>query len=504
VTYVLYPAYEILYNPITFPAQQLKKNIFLISTYFPPLNASATRRIESFAKYWPRKDRRVIVITSNKPNSALPKEFAENPLLKVRYVPYPYWIRAVYSTRNYLSGSDTGMNDIFSEKSSMFFFRQLGMKIESMIKKTSDTFHYLIHPSLFWVKPAYKVVCAELDSLSEDERRYSAIVASFPSIGPLIVGAKLAKKYDLPLCLDYRDLWIGTGKTVPSRVSPLRLLQPFNNYCRNRIENRASAAVVVSEEQKKVHEQQSQLKVAVIPNGFDFSKKVENQHKTTKCVFPIIIRYLGLIYPPNRTPQPLFEALSNIHNAPRKMHVEFYGTHPDQLLPLIQKSSCEAACSIYQSVPHRTSLELQQSADLLLLLDWSDENIKGVLTGKVFEYLASGRPILLIGAPEQSELAKLVRATDAGYVFGSDPKPIEEFMQKLIQSPQEYLKPRPISKIALQYDRKLLAKKYLRLIDGLMKHKLLSHTKIPSQNYEKYKRLCIERMTIHEFNTSPK
>jgi len=388
-------------------------------------------------------------------------------------MPYPSWVRAIYSARKYLSGQITHANNVTKEKETVSFLQQLGMKIESIIKRGSDTFHYLIHPSVFWTKAAYKAACEELNSLPENERQSTAVVASFPPLGPLIVGYKLATKYDLPLCLDYRDLWIGLGKTAPAHASPVRLLQLINVYCRKRIERKASIAVVISEGQREMHTEQSELKTAVIPNGFDFSKKKRNGTRKKKDTSLIIIRHLGLIYPPNRTPQPLLNALRGIHDASHKLHVEFYGTQPDLLLPMICESGCEAICSIYPQVPHTTSLELQQNADLLLLLDWSDENVKGVTAAKVFEYLASERPILLVGATEKSELKQLIQSSNAGYVFGTDPELIRKFLQDMIRRPQKYLHPRPISTIALQYDRKLLAEKYLQLIYRLIEEKNL-------------------------------
>jgi hypothetical protein len=63
--------------------------------------------------------------------------------------------------------------------------------------------------------------------------------------------------------------------------------------------------------------------------------------------------------------------------------------------------------------PRERILELQSESQMLLLLDWNDEGEKGIYTGKVFEHLAAGRPILTLGTPA-GVLKDLMRETVAG------------------------------------------------------------------------------------------
>jgi glycosyltransferase involved in cell wall biosynthesis len=71
-------------------------------------------------------------------------------------------------------------------------------------------------------------------------------------------------------------------------------------------------------------------------------------------------------------------------------------------------------------VSRRRSLELQRDSDvLLLLIPESGGRGKGVLTGKIYEYLAAERPILA-AVPPDGAAAQLVRDTGAGVVAPSD------------------------------------------------------------------------------------
>jgi hypothetical protein len=70
--------------------------------------------------------------------------------------------------------------------------------------------------------------------------------------------------------------------------------------------------------------------------------------------------------------------------------------------------------------PHRRSLELQRDSEaLLLLIPEADGRGKGVLSGKVFEYLAAERPILAL-VPPDGAAAQLLRDTGAGVVVAPD------------------------------------------------------------------------------------
>jgi hypothetical protein len=65
------------------------------------------------------------------------------------------------------------------------------------------------------------------------------------------------------------------------------------------------------------------------------------------------------------------------------------------------------------SIPYGESLAEQRRADALLLLLNSDAREVGVYTGKLFEYIGSGRPILAVGS-ERGVAAELIRSRELG------------------------------------------------------------------------------------------
>jgi len=89
---------------------------------------------------------------------------------------------------------------------------------------------------------------------------------------------------------------------------------------------------------------------------------------------------------------------------------------------------------LHPYVPRRRSLELQRDSEaLLLLIPDAGGRGKGVLSGKVFEYLAAERPILA-SVPPDGAAAELIEETGAGVVAPpDDPAAIADALRGLVE-----------------------------------------------------------------------
>lgn len=135
-----------------------------------------------------------------------------------------------------------------------------------------------------------------------------------------------------------------------------------------------------------------------IPNGYD-SADFDGVEPKRFDKFTIV--HTGTFLPGYRTADTFLLALRNLLNAePRlseRMQVLFVGRQICQEEQLISELSLGSVVRQTGYVPHRQSIEYVKGADLLLLVGgrhrWEE-------TGKVYEYLKAGKPILALVRPD--------------------------------------------------------------------------------------------------------
>ena len=112
-------------------------------------------------------------------------------------------------------------------------------------------------------------------------------------------------------------------------------------------------------------------------------------------------------------------------------------------------------------VPHGEVIEYQKKANLLLLMINNTPNAKGIITGKVFEYIASKRPILVVG-PEDGDLSTIINTTKSGIVCGfDDVKKLKLTLLRLYNNEINF-EPNPAA-----YSRQSLTKKLSEILNQL-------------------------------------
>ena len=119
-------------------------------------------------------------------------------------------------------------------------------------------------------------------------------------------------------------------------------------------------------------------------------------------------------------------------------------------------------------IPHDQVSAVHRSSTLLLLLLMPDSEprAKGLVTGKLFEYMASGRPILCIG-PENGDAAMILKETHAGTTVSFEEKEkIKKTIKSLYQSYLENGLPNNSNPAVERYSRQVMAGKFARLLNA--------------------------------------
>jgi glycosyltransferase involved in cell wall biosynthesis len=119
-----------------------------------------------------------------------------------------------------------------------------------------------------------------------------------------------------------------------------------------------------------------------------------------------------------RDPKPFLRAL--VESGLEDVTVRFVGDFRPADREFLESLQLGDRVELLEYVPRRESLRLQRDSDaLLLLIPEAGGRGRGVLSGKVFEYLAAERPVLAV-VPPDGAAAELVRETGAGLVAGPD------------------------------------------------------------------------------------
>jgi glycosyltransferase involved in cell wall biosynthesis len=160
--------------------------------------------------------------------------------------------------------------------------------------------------------------------------------------------------------------------------------------------------------------------VVTITNGFDGEIVNTNVDLDTKFT----ITHIGLMNS-DRNSTILWEVLAQIcaENCDFKndFRLKLIGKLAVNVIAEIEKFGLSNNVEIIDYVSHNEVIKYQQKSQILLLLVNNVPSAKGIVTGKIFEYLMAKRPILAI-APTNGDLAAIIQETNAGAVVDFDDK----------------------------------------------------------------------------------
>ena len=168
-----------------------------------------------------------------------------------------------------------------------------------------------------------------------------------------------------------------------------------------------AAADAIAEEARSLN---PRGRVVTIENGCDFDDFAGMEYARTDT---FRLTHTGSFFG-HRDPKPFLQALAA--SELEDVHVRFVGDFRPGDREFMEEIGLADRVELIDYVPRRRSLELQRESDaLLLLIPEAGGRGRGVLSGKVFEYIASERPILAV-VPPDGAAARLIAETGAGVV----------------------------------------------------------------------------------------
>ncbi len=208
--------------------------------------------------------------------------------------------------------------------------------------------------------------------------------------------------------------------------------------------------------------------VEVIYNGFDEEVLENIDPYPIWSDNKIRIVYTGTIYKGKQDPSPLFTAIKELEASGyshllQNLEVIFVGDYKANLDTLIEHFQVHKYVRYLGFVKYEDSLRMQRDACVLLFLGFSSENLDGIFTGKLFEYLFSGTQIWAVGVEENTSVGKLIQESRCGVCFGKNVELIKSHLIKLLKSGEKPLI-NPNLELLHNFSRKKQAEKLINLV----------------------------------------
>ena len=413
------------------------KKVLIVAYHYPPLGGGGVFRTLKFTKYLPKFGYQPYVLT------------VKNPM---------------YGTKD-----PTLLKEIPPEVKIFrtFSFEHRILRAPRLLKISLKWF-YIPDENIGWlpfaVPAGTKIIKKENIDL---------IYATSPLWTSLLIGFLLKKKTKKPLVIDFRDPWTDN----PFTEYPTKIHESIEIKMEEKILTHSDYIITAGDLIKNSLIKRLPFvkqKIEAITNGFDPDdfKNLKIRKQTNK--FRII--HVGSIYG-LLTAKSFLLALKELTeektNLREKIEIIFVGNYGKETSILVKKFGLEDIVKLIGYVPHKKCLELMlNSQALLLLITVEGPRGEGILTGKLFEYLASRKPIIAI-APENGAAANIIKSLKAGTVISPwNTLLIKNTIFEFYEQWKEGKLSRITSNIT-KYDRRFLTQRLTQIFEKVTPEKLM-------------------------------
>ena len=405
--------------------------VLVIAYYFPPMGLSGVQRVLKFTKYFSQFNWEPTIITTD----------------NVGYFAHDdYLLKEAESIQGKIVRvGGKGINSALSKKGTVKMPSEWLRKFLSSISKT----FFIPDNKKSWSKKAYEKA---KELLSNDE--FDAIFISAPPFSAFSEIAELRDKFNVPLFVDYRDLWLDNQFAF--------YLTPYQRYLNKKLEDaalrKADKVIVVNrrikEELIKNYQFLSFEDVMIIPHGFDpkdFENNIVNNEKSNKLKFT----YSGSFYE-KITPKYFLRAFKKLTlerpDVAANIELHFVGDFRKENRKLVKKLKLQDYVFEHGYLTHEHAISKLLESDVLWFMLGNGKNYDTITPGKVFEYFGARKPILACIPDGATKSA----AKDYGSIFFTSPENTDEIKNAIININNLFLSgklPKPNEEFINKFNR---------------------------------------------------
>jgi len=417
--------------------------VLIITYYWPPGAGAGVQRWLKFSKYLPQYGWEPVILTVDPSFAQYPA--ADKSLLddipadlKIFRTPARDYFR--------LAGKDK------SKIPSAGFANEEKKGFLQWLMRFARGNFFIPDPRRGWNGYAFREACRLIET-----EKIERVITSSPPHSTQLIGLRLKKKYPhIRWIADLRDPWTDIYyykeflHTMPARL--------LDSHYERTVLRESDRIITVGDRLKimlasKVKGIES--KIYVVTNGFD-----EDDFSGIKSARPEIftVSYIGTLSPAYPV-EGFAKAVRKIIDSGKDIRLKFVGTIAPVQKELLLRHIPEQYIEFISYISHPEAVRQMASSSALLLIIPDHSGNKCILTGKLFEYIASGRPVLCLG-PSDGDAALTLEASGAGVTAGYHDS--DTISKKIKEIAEERLK--PSSEKTSLFSRKILTEKVTEIL----------------------------------------
>lgn len=379
------------------------KRVLVIAYYWPPSGGSGVQRWVKMCKYLPSLDWQPVVYTPSNPAvTSFDETLAADIPAEVEVLRRPILEPGQFAKRS----TAAQVTPINSQKKT--FKQRIAMWIRGNC--------FIPDPRVLWVWPSGNFLCKYLK-----EHPVDAIVSTGPPHSMHLIAKHVARRTGLPWVSDFRDPWTKMfyfkHLNLTSRAEDMHVKMELS------VLDESTRVVAVSPLVLQDFAQVTKTPVSLITNGFDADDFAPGPRASFVSERFTLV-HAGL-FAADGNPLCMWEVLGELcaHDTGFKKDflLEFCGKTDSAVLKAAADAGLGDNMHDYGYVDHKSVVEKMKDAAVLMLPLRREPEYRATLPGKLFEYLASRRPVIGIGQKDGA-MAAILASTGAGQTFGWEEK----------------------------------------------------------------------------------
>jgi len=284
------------------------------------------------------------------------------------------------------------------------------------------------------------------------------VITTSPPHSTQLIGLKLKKKFPgIKWIADLRDPW--TDIYYYSMFYPTEISKAIDTNYEKMVLRSADKIITVGKSLKDLFsskESSAAGKTFIITNGFD-----EDDFNSIQPESPDVftVSYIGTLsddYPVSG----FISAFSQLISSGLKLKLRFAGLVSENMKNQIRPEIGNNDVDFLPYANHHEAIKYMTGSSALLLIIPDHKSNRTILTGKLFEYIAAGKPVICLG-PADGDAAAIIKETSSGKVFNYDESAqIRDYLIHLLQYPKHE------SKNIDAFSRRKLTEKLVQAITG--------------------------------------